>query len=49
MNQEQIYQYLTKVDYDDLSEDFGRISYISFIPFAWKIEELAGKASDGKL
>lgn len=41
---EQTYEYLTRMDYDDLSEDFGKISYISFIPFSWRIEELAGMA-----
>jgi hypothetical protein len=39
---------LTKIDYDDLSREFGSISYVSFIPFSYKMEELADKAAEGE-
>jgi hypothetical protein len=48
LKKEQIYNYLTKVDYDDLSREFGPISFMAFLPFKDSINQLAGKAKSGE-
>ena len=35
IEKEDIYDYLAKVDYEDLSREFGQISNMSFLPFAY--------------
>lgn len=36
------------MDYNDLSKEFGAISYLSFIPFAYNIEEFTLNAEGGE-